>query len=59
MYAALGMPTCLEKMKMYAALYMHTCAKKKTFLGKDDLTIVEWWEEMHLNERTRPELTQH
>ena len=35
-----------------------TCAEKTTSLGKDDLTIVEWGEELHLEECTRPELTQ-
>ena len=35
------MQTCSEKTKMYAALCIHTCAEKKTFLGKDYLTIVE------------------
>ena len=43
---------------MYAALCMHTCAEKKTFSGKDDLTIVEWGEEMYLKEYIRPDLTQ-
>ena len=28
--------------KIYAALYMCTRVEKMTFLGKDDLTIVEW-----------------
>ena len=28
--------------EMYAALLMYTCAEKTTFLGKDDLSIVEW-----------------
>ena len=58
MYAALSMHTCSEKTKMYTALCMHTCAEKKPFLGKGDLTIVEWGEEMYLKECTRPELTQ-
>ena len=48
----------LNVLKMYAALCMHTCAEKKAFLGKDDLTILEWGEEMHLKECTWPELTQ-
>ena len=34
--------------KMYAALRMCTCAEKTTVFGKDDLTIVEWGEELHL-----------
>ena len=34
--------------EMYAALCMCTCAEKTTFFGKDDLTIVEWGEELHL-----------
>ena len=43
MYAALSlsMHTCSEKAKLYAALCMHAGAEKKTFVGKDDLTIVE------------------
>ena len=53
MYAAFGMHTCSEKMKMHAALFMHMLAKKNTFVGKDDLTIVEWGEEMHLKELTQ------
>ena len=57
-YVALAMHTCSEKMKMYAALFMHRCAKKRTFLDKDNLTTVEWGEEMHLKECTRLELTQ-
>ena len=47
MNTALSMHTCSEKMKMYAAMCMHTCEEKKTFLGKADLTIVEWGEEMY------------
>ena len=43
---------------MYAALCMQTYAQKKKFLGKDDLTIVEGWEEMYLKECTLPKLTQ-
>ena len=34
--------------EMYAALCMCTCAEKTTVFGKDDLTIVEWGEELHL-----------
>ena len=52
------MQACSEKTKMYAALCMHTCAEKKTFLGKDNLTLVEWGEGMHLKVCTRPELIQ-
>ena len=41
MYVALSMPTFSERTKIYAAFCMHTCTEKKTFLGKDYLTIVE------------------
>ena len=58
MSAELSMHTCSKKMKMYAALYMHTCVEKKAFLSKDDLSILEWGEGMHLKQCTRPELTQ-
>ena len=34
--------------EMYAALCMCMCAEKTTVFGKDDLTIVEWGEELHL-----------
>ena len=34
---------------------MCTCAEKTVF-GNDDLTIVEWGEELHLEECTLPEL---
>ena len=37
----------------------HSACTHVPFLGKDNLTtIVEWEEEMNLNEWTRPELTQ-
>ena len=32
--------------------------RKDKFPGKDDETIMEWGEELHLEECTRPELTQ-
>ena len=44
--------------EMYAALCICICAKKTTFLGKDNKTIVELGEELHLEECTQPELTQ-
>ena len=38
--------------EMYAALCICTCAEKTIFLGKDDKTIVELGEELHLEECT-------
>ena len=32
--------------EMYAALHMCTCAEKTTFLGRYDITIVEWGEDI-------------
>ena len=42
--------------EMYAALCMCTCEEKTTFLGKFDLTIVEWGEKDYgtLSHDTKP-----
>ena len=42
--------------EMYAAFCMCTCAKKTSFLGKDDLTIVKW---RKVNIRLRATLPNH
>ena len=42
--------------EMYAALCMCPYAEKTIFFGNDDLTIIEWGEELDVEECTRPEL---